>query len=52
MVRTVTYGLKSLKYAGCILWNNIPMDIRNAVSKNVFNYMTKTHMINSYNNDK
>ena len=43
MKRTVTYGLKSIKYAGCILWNNLPNDIRNAVSINVFNSMTKKH---------
>ena len=48
--RTVTYGLKSLKYAGCILWNNLSSDIRNVVSTNVFINKTKTHMINSYNN--
>ena len=23
-VRTVTYGLKSIKYTGCILWNDLP----------------------------
>ena len=50
MVRTVTYGLKSLKYAGCILWNNLSIDTRNAVSKNVFKNLTKNDMINSYNN--
>ena len=49
MVRTVTYGLKALKYSGCILWNNLPMDKRNAISKNVFNFSVKNHMINSYN---
>ena len=26
MVRTVTYGLKALKYAGCILWNDLSME--------------------------
>ena len=50
MVRTVTYGLKSVKYAGCILWNNLSLEIRNAVSINVFNSWTKKHVIDSYNN--
>ena len=51
MVRTVTYGLKSLKYSGCKLWNNLPMNIRNAVSIDVFNFLNKKHMINSYTNN-
>ena len=50
MTRTVTYGLKSLKYAGCILWNNSSNNTRNAVSKNIFISMTKKHMINRYDN--
>ena len=49
MVRTVTYGLKALKYSGCILWNNLPMDKRNAKSKSVFSILIKNHIINSYN---
>ena len=28
MVRTVTYGLKALKYSGCILWNNLSTHIQ------------------------
>ena len=49
MVRTVTYGLKALKYSGSILWNELSLDKRNAISKNVFNKLIKKHIINSYN---
>ena len=48
--RTVTYGLKSLKYAGCILWNNIPIYIRDLLSKKVFKLSVKRHLISQYNN--
>ena len=51
MVRTVTYGIKALKYSGCILWNNLSMDVRNAVSKNVFNTKIKKHIIDSYKDE-
>lgn len=49
MVRTANYGLKSLKYSGCILWNNLPMDKRSAVSKRAFCIQIKNHIIKSYN---
>ena len=48
MVRTVTYGLKSLKYTGCILWNNLSINIRNVLSINIFNNMTKKNIIDHY----
>ena len=52
MVRTDTYGLKALKYSGCKRWNELPIHIRNSVSKNVFKFATKKHMINSYSNSE
>ena len=52
MVRTVTYGLKALKYSGCILWNNLSTHIQNSASKNVFKFHTKKHFINSYCNSE
>ena len=52
MVRTTIYGLKALKYSGCILWNDLPIDNRNAISKNVFTTTVKLHMINSYKTDE
>ena len=47
-VRTVTYGLKSIKYTGCLLWNDLPNDIRNSQSKMSFNKLVKKHYINMY----
>ena len=47
-VRTTTYGLKSIKYFGCILWNNLPISIKNSLSKKIFNKSVKRHFINSY----
>ena len=52
MARTVTYGLKSLKYSGCILWNDLPNDKRSAKSKSVFSILIKKHIINSYNGNE
>ena len=48
MVRTTTYGLKSIKYAGCILWNNLTNSEKTSVSKNIFKKSMKNRFINSY----
>jgi len=48
VVRTVTYGLKSIKYTGCMLWNELPDAIRNSLSKKVFNKAVKKHLISKY----
>ena len=47
-VRTTTYSLKSIKYIGCILWNNLPICIKDSLSKKIFNKSVKKHFINSY----
>lgn len=41
IVRTTIYGLKSIKYNGVLIWNEIPLDIRLSVSKSVFIYKLK-----------
>ena len=46
--RTVTYGLKSIKYDGAILWNNLPSNIRNIVSPKQFIVKTKNLMLSLY----
>ena len=46
--RTVTYGLKSIKYDGAILWNNLPPIIRNIVSPKQFIIKTKNLMLSLY----
>ena len=48
MVRTTIYGLKSIKYTGCMLWNNLPIDKRKGTSKKSFSKMIKNHMISTY----
>ena len=47
MVRTETYGGKSIKYKGCSLWNHLPMAERNA-SKKSFTKLVKKHFISTY----
>ena len=49
MVRTTTYGVKALKYSGCILWNELPMAVRKVASKKVFSKMVKHNMSEKYN---
>ena len=36
MVRTLTYGLKSLKYNGAVLWNDLPLKVRLVTSRKSF----------------
>ena len=38
-VRTSTYGIKSLRYYGAKIWNNLPTDIKSACSLNEFKGM-------------
>ena len=47
-VRTTTYGLKSIKYTGCLAWNNLPNHIKLLPSKKTFNKAVKTYFVNSY----
>ena len=42
------YGQRSFIYAATFLWNNLPLDIRNASSVNTFKLMLKTHLFESY----
>ena len=48
VIRTSTYGLKSLKYSGCILWNNLSVTERNIMSKKAFLRVVKDNMANAY----
>ena len=47
-VRTTTYGLKSLKYVGVILWNSLPLFIRSKKSLKTFGNGIKERYIKSY----
>ena len=48
-VRTTTYGIKSLKYTGSLLWNNLPSYVRIKPSKNLFSKVIKDIYVKSYN---
>ena len=47
-VRTSTYGLKSLKYTGVILWNDLSTELRNSFSKKCFGKALKKHSLENY----
>ena len=49
-IRTSTYGLKSLKYTGCKLWNNLSFPERSIKSKNVFSRVLRQRMTDAYEN--
>ena len=50
-VRTTTYGLRSLKYNGVILWNNVPLSIGFYKRRNLFSKALKDFFILSYANE-
>ena len=41
------YGQRSFIFAATFLWNNLPIDVRNASSVNTFKKMLKTHLFKS-----
>ena len=43
---TLQYGLKSLRYLGAKLWNDVPVEIRNIRLKNLFKLQLKIHLQN------
>ena len=45
-VRTTTYGIKSLKYTGSLLWNNLPSSVRNVSSRKQFSKKVKKNCVN------
>ena len=48
IVRTTDYGLKSTKFAGVCIWNDIPIGIRESISLIAFSKKYKQHLIVSY----
>ena len=46
--RTTRYGLKSLQVEGTHLWSSIPLNVREALSKNVFKNLYKNNLISKY----
>ena len=47
-VRTTTYGLKSIKYDGAVIWNNISLPIRSRTSSKIFKKQLKDIYIALY----
>ena len=43
-----SYGLKSIRYSGCILWNKLSTKERTADTKNIFKKNTKLRLVGSY----
>ena len=48
MVRTSKYGLNSIKYLGAKIWNDIPVELRESSSANLFKTILKRHLLSSY----
>ena len=48
-IRTETYGFKSLKYTGTVLWNTLPHSVRYKPSRKSFAKYTKLHYIDLIN---
>ena len=44
--KSLQYGLKSIKYVGCKLWNDLPLVIRNSPTKVSFKSKLKSHLLN------
>ena len=47
-VRTVTYCIKSIKFTGCTLWNDLPDLAKKSLSKKIFSKKIKLHFIENY----
>ena len=44
--KSLQHGLKSIKYLGCKLWNDLPLVIRNSPTKVSFKSKLKNHLLN------
>ena len=43
---SLQYGLKSIQYLGAKLWNELPVELRNASSKTFFKTKLKSYFLN------
>ena len=48
LARTKNYGLKSLKYIGAQIWNDIPVNIRFDTSRKQLIKSVKNRYVNAY----
>ena len=48
MARTSKYGLNSIKCLGAKIWNDIPLELRESSSANLFKTILKRHLLSSY----
>ena len=44
---SLQYGLKSIRYMGAKMWNDLPVELRNSPSKHSFKTNLKTHILGS-----
>ena len=47
-VNTTQYGLRSFRYAGALLWNNLPLYVRDLPMQNSFKNELKKNYLQSY----
>ena len=47
-VKTKTFGQRSFSYAGPVVWNKLPYDIRSSQSKTSFKLALKTHLFSTH----
>ena len=47
-VKTKTFGQRSFSYAGPVIWNKLPYDIRSSQSKTSFKQALKTHLFSTH----
>ena len=45
---SLQYGLKSIRYMGAKMWNDLPVELRNSPSKHSFKTHLKTHILGSF----
>ena len=47
-IKTKTFGQRSFSYAGPVIWNKLPYDIRSSQSKTSFKQALKTHLFSMH----
>lgn len=47
-VNTTQYGKRSARFAGAVLWNNLPLSIKSAHSSNIFKKQLRDFYVSLY----
>ena len=50
-IHTTQYGIRSVKYTGSILWNDLPVSIRKVPSLSIFKKRLKEYFFKSYHDE-